>query len=156
MSQVKAQPSTNYAAALLRYLEPSKPKPKLPRQPRRGRPPALGTIRHKGQFLKAIAEINSANRKRWSCLAIASELHKRPEYRHLSVRHLRDEVAAALKGLTELPPDRLQHFLSELPPEATAKMTTQEIEREIRQIRRELRRMALETLRYHLKANKRN
>jgi hypothetical protein len=162
MSPAKHHPTTDYAAELLALFpavkQPRpKPKSKVPQPPRRGAPKALGTIRHKGQFLKAIAKT-----KRRSCLAIAEQLHELPEYRHLSVRHLRDEVAAELDWVTkrvagwadDLPPHILQRYFGIEPRATTASMTTEEIERENRRLKRELRQMALKILRYHLKANK--
>jgi hypothetical protein len=88
----------DYATALLAYLveqprEARKPAP-LPTGP--GRRKVLDKIRNKGQFLKAIAEISSANKTLWSNDAIANRLRARPEYTHLSQRQLRRDVAEAL------------------------------------------------------------
>jgi hypothetical protein len=88
----------DYAAALVAYLveqprQARKPAP-LPSGP--GRRKVLDKIRNKGQFLKAIAEISSANKTLWSASAIARQLEKRREYADVGHRQLRRDVAEAL------------------------------------------------------------
>ena len=139
--------TTNYAAALRVYLEPKRPTPKpLPPPPGRGRPKVLGGIRHEGKLLRAIAEINLANKTLWSIAEIANRLHARPEYKHAGPRQLRRNVAEAIGRLTGLfrsfppDPDIWRELLGIEPPATMAKP--------------ELRRKALELLRYQLMARK--
>jgi hypothetical protein len=146
MSQDRSRDSTNpYVAALQKYLE--KPRPIKTRQPppRVGRPKALGKVRHVGQFLKAIATINSGNKKLNTDSAIAGKLIELPEYQHLSEDRLRHNVAEAIYWLIavfkECPPDLWEARFGIEPPSS---MT-----------RRELRAKALEFLRRELLPNKR-
>jgi hypothetical protein len=95
MSRIARHP--NYVAGLLRFLEPELPPPlPSPAPPRRGRPKVLDTIRHKGQFLKAIAEISSDNPTLSTNSEIARALHRRDEYADVGPRQLRRNVAEAL------------------------------------------------------------
>jgi hypothetical protein len=143
-----------YARALLKFLPAAKPsEPTEPSKPSRGRPKALskqplsqflqqgGTKnRHFGQLLKAIAEINSKNKKLTSSLSIARELGKRPEYSRLSERQLRRDVREAIEWeirfLKEIRPDCWVEILGIMPPPAM----TDEF----------LREKALEFLRHYL------
>jgi hypothetical protein len=146
MSQAADRATTNYAAALLAFLDQPKPKPKLP--PGRGHPEALGTVRHKGRFLKAIAEIGRGNVSQ-----IARRLRKRPEYQHLSEHQLRRDVAKILDWVTDLATGEVADLLIRYPPDVWQRqfgITPPALPRT--KSKWKLRQMALELLRYQLMA----
>ncbi len=108
----------DYVTPLLKYLppadtpdfsEPSKPvrrRPKaLSKQPldefRQGIAGTNSKQRHFGKLLKAIAEVNSKNRKYATDSSIAGRLRQRPEYSHLSERQLRRDVSEAIKWVID-------------------------------------------------------
>jgi hypothetical protein len=143
MSLAADRATTNYAAALLAFLDQPRPKPKPPLPSGPGRRKALGTVRHEGRLLKAIAEISLD--KKTLLFTFAKPLRKRPEYRHLSERTLQRNVSEALTSLTDLlqacPPDLWQELFGIEPPKPP--MTE-----------RKLRQKALELLRYQLMSEK--
>ena len=86
----------NYAAGLLQFLPPPPDLPSEPSdQPRRGAPKKLRGQRF-GQFLRAIAEINSSNKNFVTDLSIAAKLRDMSEYKDLSERQLRRDVKTAI------------------------------------------------------------
>jgi hypothetical protein len=131
MSRVRRY--VNYADVLSRFLEPEPPPPPPPpAPPRRGRPKVLDKIRHKGRFLKAIAEISSKYPTLSTNSEIARALHRRPEYADVGPRQLRRDVAEALGWVLEAIVGRA--------PSAQV-------------MNRALRQKVLGILRYQLKAN---
>jgi hypothetical protein len=106
-----------------------------------GRPKELVGKQH-GQFLKAIAEINSKNKKRVTDQDIAGKLMERPEYRPLSERQLRRKVAEAINGkirfLQKIRPEFWGELLGISPP---AKFTRKALrEKVFEHLRHELQR----------------
>jgi hypothetical protein len=142
----------NYDAALWRIFDGMQPKASVPpiedlqltapygRTGRKGRPYSH-TAKEFGQFLKAIAEINSANPRLVSNDGIARVLKTRPLYQRLSQRQLRRKVATAIDWETRL--------LKFAPHEIWKKVFGLDPPRRI--TNKSLREKAFEYLRYELK-----
>jgi hypothetical protein len=110
---------------------------------RKGRPYSQ-TAKEFGQFLKAIAEINSANPRLVSYDGIARVLQARPLYKSISRRQFRRKVGVAIGWETELlkfaPPEMWKKLFGVDPPQ--------------RRTNKSLREKAFECLRYELKRHK--
>ena len=72
----------------------------FPELNRRGRPFKLVGPSYL-QFLNAIREIHAKNRRCATNLSIARKLRQRPEYKHLSERQLRRDVADVISDLVD-------------------------------------------------------
>jgi hypothetical protein len=110
---------------------------------RKGRPYSQ-TAKEFGQFLKAIAEVNSANLRIVSNDGIARVLRTRPLYNRISQRQLRRKVAAAIDWEIQL--------LKFAPPEIWKKIFGLDPPQRI--TNKSLREKAFEYLRYELKRHK--
>ena len=130
MSNDNSAPSgDDYAARLLAFVQTDDPVKKLPgplEPPKVRRGPKEKLVKRKlGAFFKAIAEINSGNKKRSSYSSIAAELKKMQEYCDLSERHLRRQVSDSLDIIGDLlstcPPSRWEEVFGILPPPSKAK-----------------------------------
>ena len=119
----------DYAERLLAIVQTDNPVKKHPEPlepPKKRRGPKEKLVKQKlGVFFRAIAEINSANKKRSSYSSIAAELKKRREYRDVSERHLRRQVSDSLDLIGDLlstcPPSRWEEVFGILPPPSKAK-----------------------------------
>ena len=100
--------------------------------------------RHFGQFLKAVAEINSKNTKIATNQSIAGKLLKQSEYSHLRERTLRRWVAEAIAWQIRL--------LEKTSPDLWAKVW--DIAPPLKITKRALRQKALEHLRRQLLAKR--
>ena len=93
----------DYVKPLLKIVQTAKPASELPElreplQKRRG--PKKKLVKQQlGRFCKAIAEINSKNKKLTTDSSIAAQLKLRQDYSHLSERHLRRDVSFAIGKL---------------------------------------------------------
>lgn len=141
-------PSGYYTARLLEFVQADNPAAKLPQPlepPKKRRGPKEKLVKQKlGAFFRAIAEINSRNKKRSSDSSIAAELKQMQEYSDVSERHLRRQVRSALDIIGDLlsicPLDAWEEVFGVLPPSSKAK--------------RSLREKTLEFLRLQLSQNK--
>lgn len=97
--------SGDYAAQLLEFVQADDPAEKIPEPlepPKKRRGPKEKLVKQKlGAFFRAIAEINSKNRKRSSDSSIATELKQTQKFSG-SQRHLRRQVRIALDKIDDL------------------------------------------------------
>jgi hypothetical protein len=132
----------SYAAPLLKFSDPPIVPAREPEITKRGpgRPKALSTEplseflqkgptkkRHLGQLLKAIAEINSRNKKLVTNTSIARVLQTHPEYKHLGYKHLgkdqpqhdvRQAIQWVIRLLRVVPPENWVERFGIAPPPA--------------------------------------